>query len=82
MIFDIILVVFGAILVVFAIKAVSEKDILRSIIWLMIFLFAISASFIYMGATLIGAIELLVYVGAVSSLLVFTIMLTGGKEIE
>jgi NADH-quinone oxidoreductase subunit J len=82
MIFDIILVVFGAILALFAIKAVSEKDILRSIIWLMIFLFTISASFIYMGATLIGAIELLVYVGAVSSLLVFTIMLTGGKEIE
>ena len=82
MIFDIILVIFGAILAIMAIKAVSEKDILRAIIWLMLFLFTISASFIYMGVTLIGAIELLVYVGAVSSLLVFTVMLTGGKEIE
>ena len=82
MIFDIILVIFGIILALFALKAISEKDILRAIIWLMVFLFTISASFIYLGATLIGAIELLVYVGAVSSLLVFTIMLTGGREIE
>ncbi|MHB8371205.1 MAG: NADH-quinone oxidoreductase subunit J [Thermoplasmataceae archaeon] len=82
MIYNIILIIFGIILAVFAAKAVSEKDILRAIIWLMIFLFTISASFIFMGATLIGSIELLVYVGAVTSLMVFTIMLTGGKEIE
>jgi NADH-quinone oxidoreductase subunit J len=42
----------------------------------------LSANFIFLGATLIGAIELLVYVGAVSALLVFTMMITGGKEIE
>ncbi|MHB1493297.1 MAG: NADH-quinone oxidoreductase subunit J [Thermoplasmataceae archaeon] len=82
MIYNLILLAFGVLLAIFAAKAVAEKDILRSIIWLMVFLFAISASFIFLGATLVGAIELLVYVGAVSSLLVFTVMLTGGKEIE
>ena len=82
MIFTIITVIFAIILVVLAAISVEQKDIVRSIIFLMAFLFVLSANFIFLGATLVGAIELLVYVGAVSALLVFTMMITGGKEIE
>ncbi|SJK85488.1 NADH-quinone oxidoreductase subunit J [Cuniculiplasma divulgatum] len=82
MIFTIITIIFAIILIVLAAISVEEKDIVRSIIFLMAFLFVLSANFIFLGATLVGAIELLVYVGAVSALLVFTMMITGGKEIE
>ncbi|EQB67959.1 NADH-quinone oxidoreductase subunit J [Cuniculiplasma divulgatum] len=82
MIFTIITIIFAIILVVLAAISVEQKDIVRSIIFLMAFLFVLSANFIFLGATLVGAIELLVYVGAVSALLVFTMMITGGKEIE
>ena len=82
MIFTIITIIFAIILIILAAISVEQKDIVRSIIFLMAFLFVLSANFIFLGATLIGAIELLVYVGAVSALLVFTMMITGGKEIE
>ena len=82
MIYTIITLIFAIILIVLAAISVEEKDIVRSIIFLMAFLFVLSANFIFLGATLVGAIELLVYVGAVSALLVFTMMITGGNEIE
>jgi NADH-quinone oxidoreductase subunit J len=82
MIYTIISIIFAVILIILAIIAVEEKDVVRSIIFLMSFLFVLAANFIFLGATLVGAIELLVYVGAVAALLVFTVMITGGKEIE
>ncbi len=82
MIFDIITIIFGIILIILAAVSVEQKNIVRSLIFLMTFLFVLSAEFIFLGATLIGAIELLVYVGAISALLLFTMMITGGKEIE
>ena len=65
MIFTIITIIFAIILIVLSAISVEEKDIVRSIIFLMAFLFVLSANFIFLGATLVGAIELLVYVGAV-----------------
>ena len=48
----------------------------------MVFLVMLSALFIFLGGSIIGAVELLVFVGAVVTLLVFTLMLSGGKELE
>jgi NADH-ubiquinone/plastoquinone oxidoreductase chain 6. len=82
MIFNIIAIIFGIILIILSVVSIEQKNIVRSLIFLMAFLFVLSADFIFLGATLIGAIELLVYVGAVSALMLFTMMITGGKEIE
>ena len=82
MIFEIIEIIFGGFLVVMAAVSIAQKDVVRSIVFLLIFLSIMSADFIFLGATLLGAIELLVYVGAVSALLVFTVMITGGREFE
>lgn len=82
MIDTIITVIFGILLIVFAVLAVNSKKIVHSAVWLMFFLFTIAASFIFLGASLVGAIELLVFVGAIVTLFVFTLMLTGGKEVE
>lgn len=82
MIYTIIFLIFAVLLVVFAVRSVAAKNIVHSVVWLMLFLFTMSAVFIYMGTDLLGSIELLVYVGAIVTLLAFTLMLTGGKEIE
>ena len=82
MIFEIIEIIFGVILALMAGISVAQKDVVRSIVFLLLFLSAMSADFIFLGATLLGAIELLVYVGAITALLVFTVMITGGREFE
>lgn len=82
MIFTIIFLIFAIILIPVAMKAVSSQNLTHSAIYLMSFLFVLAALFIYLGASIVGAIELLVFIGAVVTLLVFTIMLTGGKELE
>ncbi|GGM65952.1 hypothetical protein GCM10007108_00290 [Thermogymnomonas acidicola] len=82
MIYTIIYVIFAIIVIVFSILAVRDRNLIHSAIYLMIFLFVLAALFIFLGASLVGSIELLVYVGAIVTLLVFSLMLTGGKEVE
>lgn len=78
----IIFIVFAIIMIPMALQAIRAKNLVHSSVYLMIFLFVLASSFIFLGASIVGAIELLVYVGAVVTLLIFTLMLTGGKEIE
>jgi NADH-quinone oxidoreductase subunit J len=82
MIDTIIMIILGIIMIVLAALAVNSTRLFHSAVWLMLFLFTLSATFIFLGASIVGAIELLVYVGATVTLIVFTLMLTGGKEIE
>lgn len=82
MIFTIIFLIFAVMLIPLAIRAVSAQNLTHSALYLMSFLFVLSALFIFLGASIVGAVELLVFIGAVVTLLVFTIMLTGGKELE
>ena len=82
MIYTIIFIIFALILVPLAIKTVSEKNLAHSAVYLMAFLIVLSALFIFLGGSIVGATELLVFVGAVVTLMVFTLMLTGGKELE
>ncbi len=82
MIYTIIFLVFAVLAIPLAIRAVSAKNITHSAVYLMLFMFLLSALFIFLGASLVGAIELLVFIGAVVTLIIFTIMLTGGKELE
>ena len=82
MIFTIIFLIFAILLIFTSIKAVHDKNIVHSATWLMFFLFSMAGVFVLLGASLIASIELLVYVGAIVTVLVFTLMLTGGKEFE
>ena len=82
MIYTIIYVLFAIILIPLALKSVSEKNLLHSVIYLFVFLVVLSGLFIFLGASIVGAVEVLVFVGEVTALTVFTLMLTGGKEYE
>lgn len=80
--YTVIFLIFSIILIIFALRSISSRNIVHSIVWLSLFLFTLSALFFYLGSSLIGSLEILVYVGAVVTLLAFTLMLTGGKEFE
>jgi len=52
------------------------RDLVKSALMLAVALFCVAAIFIALGAEMMAAIQLLVYVGAVVVLIIFGIMLT------
>ncbi len=59
-----------------AVATVVSQNIVRSATWLLFTLAGTSAIFFLLGADLVGAIQLLVYVGGTMVLVVFGVMLT------
>lgn len=59
-----------------AIATVVSQNIVRSATWLLFTLAGTSAIFFLLGADIVGAIQLLVYVGGTMVLVVFGVMLT------
>ena len=81
-IFTIIVLIFSVFLIVFSALSVRSRNLVHGAVWLMLFMFSMAGLFVYLGTDFVASIELLVYVGAVITLLVFTLMLTGGKDID
>jgi NADH-quinone oxidoreductase subunit J len=59
-----------------AVATVLTQNIVRSATWLLFTLAGVSAIFFLLGADIVGAIQLLVYVGGTMVLVVFGVMLT------
>lgn len=68
--------IFSAIVVGSALAMVLSRDIVRAVVWLATSFLFISVHFILLGAEFLAAIQILVYVGAVSVVILFGIMLT------
>src|SRR5476651_2806196 len=68
--------VFGGLTSACAIATVVTHNIVRSATWLLFTLAGTSGLFFLIGADLVGAIQLLVYVGGTMVLVVFGVMLT------
>src|ERR1043166_422841 len=66
----------AALIAVCAIATVVTQNIVRSATWLLFTLAGTSGIFFLLGADLVGAIQLLVYVGGTLVLVVFGVMLT------
>jgi NADH-quinone oxidoreductase subunit J len=82
MIYTILFLVFAAIAVIMALAAISTKNLIHSSIFLFILMLIFSTIFILLGLSFVGSIELLVYTGSIVILIVFVLMLTGGKDVE
>ncbi|HPZ09625.1 MAG TPA: NADH-quinone oxidoreductase subunit J, partial [Candidatus Eremiobacteraeota bacterium] len=59
-----------------AICIVLKKNLFHAALILMLFLFAMAAMYIHLKAELIGVIQVLAYVGGVTTFILFVIMLT------
>ena len=61
-----------------ALLVVTQRNAVASALWLVSTMFALSGIYVLLQAQFIGIIQILVYVGAVSILIVFAILLTRG----
>ena len=82
MIYTIIFMIFAALAIIMAMATISTKNLIHSTIYLFILLLVFSATFIFLGSSFVGSVEILVYAGAIVVLIVFVLMLTGGNEDE
>lgn len=66
----------SAIIVVSSIKVVLAKEVMHAVVWLAMALLGVAGVYLTMGAQVLASIQVLVYVGAVVTLILFTVMLT------
>lgn len=66
----------AAVTIVAALAIVWSKEVVRSVMWLTLTFFGVAFTYILLGAEYLGIIQILIYVGAVSVLMLFGIMLT------
>src|SRR5215207_2769226 len=64
----------GALMVVFS------RNIIRSGLFMVLSFLGLAGIYALMGATLVAAAQVLVYIGAISVLILFAVMLTQSKE--
>lgn len=62
--------------IVAAVAVVTSQNLVNAAMWLMVALFGAAIAFVLLQATYIAVIQVLVYIGAIAILIVYTIMLT------
>ncbi len=68
--------IFAALTVAGAVAAISLRNLVHSVLSLILAFAGLAAVYLLLGAQFIGFAQILVYVGAVAILIVFTILLT------
>lgn len=59
-----------------AIMVVTTRNLLRSALWLILVFFGIAGIFVLLNAEFLAVVQILVYVGAIATLIIFAVMLT------
>src|SRR3954463_9398027 len=72
----IIFVLISALILGAALAVVAVKNLIHSALWLITSFFGVGALYLLMEAEFIAVVQVLVYVGAISILILFAIMLT------
>ena len=76
---DLLFLVFAAVLVVAALAVVLQRDIIRAGGAMIVCFAALAGVYVIAGTPVIAAAQVLVYIGAISVLVLFAIMLTQSK---
>lgn len=79
--------IFAAITIGAAISVIASKEIVRSVMYLALTFIGVAVTFFFLEAEYVALIQILIYVGAVTVLILFGIMLTkrrllGGERLE
>jgi NADH-quinone oxidoreductase subunit J len=77
---DALLWVFAAVLIGSALLVVTMRDIIRCGLAMIVCFLALAGIYTLMGVPLLGAAQVIVYIGAISVLILFAIMLTQTKD--
>ena len=78
----IIFYILALIMIVFAIKTVSSRKMLRSVVYLLFVLIGISGIYFLIDYTFLAAIQLAVYAGGVIVLIIFSVLLVHHIELR
>jgi NADH-quinone oxidoreductase subunit J len=76
---DLLFLVFGGVLLGAGLMVVGGRNIIRSGLWMILCFGALAGLYVILGAPLIAAAQVLIYIGAISVLVLFAIMLTQSK---
>lgn len=76
---DLLFIVLAAVMVGSALLVVTMRDIIRCGLAMIICFAALAGLYVFAGAPLVAAAQVLVYIGAISVLVLFAIMLTQTK---
>jgi len=77
---DLIVFLFiAAVAIIAALAVLWSKEIVRSVMWLALVFLCIGFVYIFLNAEYLAIIQIMIYVGAVSVLMLFGIMLTKRK---
>ena len=76
---DVLFVIFAAVLLGSGLLVVTMRDIIRCGLAMIVCFGALAGLYVVLGAPLVGAAQVLVYIGAISVLILFAIMLTQSK---
>jgi NADH-quinone oxidoreductase subunit J len=76
---DSLLAAFATLMLLAAIAVVSMRDIIRCGLAMIVCFIALAGIYVQLGAPLVAAAQVIVYVGAISVLVLFAIMLTQSK---
>jgi NADH:ubiquinone oxidoreductase subunit 6 (subunit J) len=77
---DVLFWILAAVLIGAGLLVVTMRDIIRCALAMMVCFGALAGIYVLMGAPLIGAAQVIVYIGAISVLVLFAIMLTQTKD--
>lgn len=70
----------AALIIGSAVMVLMSRELVHSTIWLAAMLLGVATVFLTVGAEFLAVVQLLVYVGAVITLILFTVMLTIPEE--
>jgi NADH:ubiquinone oxidoreductase subunit 6 (subunit J) len=76
---DVLFVLFAAVMLGSALLVVTLRDIIRSGLAMIVCFGALAGLYVLLGAPIVAAAQVLVYIGAISVLVLFAIMLTQTK---
>ena len=77
---DFLFLLSSSFIVLMLILLLFSKDIMHNCIFLLGVLIGVAGIYITLGADFVGAAQILVYVGGVTILMLFAVMLTGGND--
>ena len=76
---DVIFLLLAAVMLGSALLVVLGRNIIRSGLWMILSFAALAGIYALLGAPLVAGAQVLVYIGAISVLILFAIMLTQSK---
>ncbi|HET6404433.1 MAG TPA: NADH-quinone oxidoreductase subunit J [Candidatus Thermoplasmatota archaeon] len=76
MLVEIWVVLMGLLILASAVMVLRVTELVHATVWLAALLFGVAGIFLSLGAEFLATIQVLVYVGAVITLILFTVMLT------